>query len=165
MAQTSFWTFTLYIYPYPISAPFTMHLIPRFAFCIILPRHTSELFTFLPPFTMFIRPALFTFACLLAAVWRAFPTVLATQMAAKNAEVSIMAKPVLWTIRIASTIISNPNALKVIAIVTLFAVVIEYTFFALTRFLAAIWRCLCAISAISAALFTTVYCTIFILWA
>jgi hypothetical protein len=73
--------FAFYIYPDPISASFTVFLIPGLAFFIILSCYASVVFIaflIITTVTMLVRPAFFAFARLLAAVWRILTTVLIT---------------------------------------------------------------------------------------
>jgi hypothetical protein len=81
MTQTVVRALAFYIYPDPISASFTVFLIPGLAFFIILSCYASVvLITLLiiATVTMFVRPALFAFACFLAAVRRVLSTVFVT---------------------------------------------------------------------------------------
>jgi hypothetical protein len=143
-------------------------LVSWLAFFIILSCYASVVliaFLIIATVTMFVRPALFAFACLLAAVWRVLTTVLIAFVAPENAEVSLVAEPVLRALRIVNTIEAHPNTFVVITIVALVTVLIEYALFAFACLLAAVGRVFCTVLVISAALFADVYIAILVLRA
>jgi hypothetical protein len=145
-----------------------MFLIPWFAFCVILPRYAPVIFIaflIIATGTMFVRPALFTFACLLAAVGRVLTAVLITQVTTENAEVALVAEPVLWTLRITTAIEPYPNAFVPVTIIAIVTVLIKYTFFAFACFLATVWCILCTVPVVSATFFADVNITIAVLRA
>jgi hypothetical protein len=79
--------------------------------------------------------------------------------------VALVAEPVLRTLWIVNAIEAHPSTFVIITIVTLFAVRIEYAFFAFACLLATVWRVLSTVLVISAAFFADVYITILVLRA
>jgi hypothetical protein len=116
MAFAVFRSSTFYIDPYSISASLTGFYISLFALLLTYSCNAPVFLTFLIPTThaMFIRPAFFTFTRFYATVWRFFSAVLIAMVTTKDAKLSTLAKPILWTFPIINTIESNPNALVIL---------------------------------------------------
>jgi len=112
---------------------------------------------------MFIRPALFALARLLAAVRGLLRTVVATKVTSENAEMPLMAKPILGAFWIEAAIVAHPNAAIIVAFVASIAIAVEYALLTFACLLTAVRRSFGTVLAIPATLFTVVYITVFVL--
>jgi hypothetical protein len=76
-----------------------------------------------------------------------------------------VAEPVCGTFWIASTVEPYPDTFVKITIIPFSTMLIKYTFFTFSCFLAAVWRVFCTVPVISAAFFADVYIAILVLRA